>query len=370
MRDACARLPPPTVAAITFDERGGGVSSVARLLRRVCEDSWGPAVRTRTLAAEGADGFQSNLLDRLRFGAAVAAPQWSAQAGWLLFTHLGLASVQRCVPRVRRWPYAVFAHDIEAWSPLSAGRRAILRDAFLRLANSRFTAARAMAANPDVGEFVACPLAIEDEGVTAGAAAPTWLERLPGPLVLTVGRLASAERYKGHDALVAAWPAVLRAVPDATLVFAGEGDDRPRLERLTAAAGLASRVLLPGFVDAGVRAALYERAAVFAMPSRREGFGLVYLEAMAHRLPVVASVHDAAPEIIEDGVSGFLVDQADLDGLAAHLVALLTRPDLRRAMGQAGRARFERDFTYAAFAERVRCAVAVAWPAAREQRAR
>jgi phosphatidylinositol alpha-1,6-mannosyltransferase len=105
------------------------------------------------------------------------------------------------------------------------------------------------------------------------------------------------------------------------------------------------------------RRALYQHAALFAMPSRREGFGLVYLEAMASRLPCVGSVHDAAPEVIVDGETGLLVDQGDIGGMARQIADLLTDPDRRERMGQAGHRRFASAFTYDAFARRLSATV-------------
>jgi phosphatidylinositol alpha-1,6-mannosyltransferase len=101
------------------------------------------------------------------------------------------------------------------------------------------------------------------------------------------------------------------------------------------------------------RAELYRGAQVFAMPSRGEGFGLVYLEAMAHGLPCIGSTHDAAGEVIADGITGYLTPQADIAGLAARVLDLLTDESRRRAMGESGRTRVASLFTYRHFAGRL-----------------
>jgi glycosyltransferase involved in cell wall biosynthesis len=88
------------------------------------------------------------------------------------------------------------------------------------------------------------------------------------------------------------------------------------------------------------------------MPSRGEGFGLTYLEAMSAGLPCVGSVHDAAPEIVEDGVTGFLIDQGNKAQLVDRLRVLLTDPARRLEMGRHGRDRWEREFTYEQFRSR------------------
>jgi phosphatidylinositol alpha-1,6-mannosyltransferase len=89
------------------------------------------------------------------------------------------------------------------------------------------------------------------------------------------------------------------------------------------------------------------------MPSRGEGFGLVYLEAMAHGLPCIGSVHDAAGEIIDDGVTGHLVNQSDPRELGATLLGLLGNHERQLEMGANGRRRYERDFSYDAFSRRI-----------------
>ncbi len=132
-----------------------------------------------------------------------------------------------------------------------------------------------------------------------------------------VARMSSAERYKGHDELLEAWPIVKAHLPDARLVCVGDGDDLPRLQQKAHELGIGSETIFTGFVSADELHGWYDAASVFAMPSRGEGFGLVYLEAMSHGLPCIGSVHDAAGEIIDDGVTGHLVDQSDPRELGA-----------------------------------------------------
>ena len=169
--------------------------------------------------------------------------------------------------------------------------------------------------------------------------------------------MSAAERYKGHDALLDAWPSVVARQPDARLVVVGGGDDLPRLREKAVSLGVASRVIFTGFVDDPELAAIYERAAAFAMPSRGEGFGLAYLEAMEHGLPCIGSIHDAAGEVIDDGVTGFLVDQADSSALADRLTHLLTDGERRRTMGEAGRQRVRTRFTTERFSKSLADAV-------------
>jgi phosphatidylinositol alpha-1,6-mannosyltransferase len=162
------------------------------------------------------------------------------------------------------------------------------------------------------------------------------------------------ERYKGHDQLLESWPAVVAQVPTAQLIVAGLGNDVPRLRDKARALGVGHLVLFCGFLPSPTLTALMGRVAAFAMPSAREGFGLVYLEAMRAALPCIGSTSDAAGDIIVHGETGYLVDRADPAALSAAIISLLTDDVRRAAMGKAGRRRFEAQFTADRFAARLR----------------
>jgi phosphatidylinositol alpha-1,6-mannosyltransferase len=285
---------------------------------------------------------------RIRFGLRLASAEATGRVAWIFHSHLAVARVQRVITSRLRCPYAVFLHGIEAWETLGAADRAVLDDAALIVTNSIHTARRAVAANPGLSPITVCPLGFSSPD--HAAVAP---ESRRAPTILTVARMAASERYKGHDQLIDALPDVLRHVPDARLVFVGTGDDVDRLQHRASASGVGAHVTFTGFLPDDALQRAYAEASVFAMPSRGEGFGLAYLEAMASGLPCVGSVHDAASEVIDDGVTGYLVDQQDTAEIAARLSGLLTNPERRVEMGRRGRERWAREFTYAHFRRRL-----------------
>lgn len=357
----------PAIAAITFSPHGGGIAAVSRLVRLALGDAAGSNVDALSLAAD-ARRFDTSTARRVAFGLGIGWVQASRRYDWLLYTHRNLLAIQARIPRALARPYAVFLHDVEAWTPLDRSTTRVLAGAFLRLANSRYTADRAAAANPGIGPIVPCPLALPPR---QGRPVASTGKVVSGPRsVLIVGRMAASDRYKGHDQLIEAWPRVLRQMPDATLVCVGEGDDVSRLRQKAEQAGVGRAVTFTGFVDEPTRASLYEEATLLAMPSRREGFGLVYVEAMAAGLPCIGSIHDAASDVIVDGETGYLVDQSDTAGLADRIVAVLGDETLRQRLGAAGRARYERQFTYDAFKERLVSAVTAALPLSSAEQAR
>ncbi len=154
------------------------------------------------------------------------------------------------------------------------------------------------------------------------------------PDSVVVGVVARLEPEKGHPTLLEAWPAVLRAVPNATLLVVGEGSRHAELERQAAILRIAHRVVFTGRRDdvPEVTAALD----VAVLPSYREAQGLSILEAMALSRPVVASRVGGIPEVIEDGVSGLLVPPHDPAALAAAIVRLLTDHPYADMIGRAG----------------------------------
>jgi phosphatidyl-myo-inositol dimannoside synthase len=146
-------------------------------------------------------------------------------------------------------------------------------------------------------------------------------------------------------------------------VFVGGGDDTKRLMDKAAASRAARQIHFTGFVAKPMLDAWYRSAALFALPSRGEGFGLVYLEAMAHRLPCIGSIHDAAGEVIVDGRTGRLVDQDDRERLAEAVSGLLLDEECRRRMGEAGHRRLATEFSFDRFNQRVNALLHVDRPA-------
>ena len=153
------------------------------------------------------------------------------------------------------------------------------------------------------------------------------------PLCLSVGRLA---REKNQGFLLSAFALILKDLPAARLVLVGEGDDRPRLERLTRVLGIGERVRFVGAVPHEAVGDYYRAADLFLFPSTSETQGIVVLEAMAADLPVVAVASDAAADLFGDGRGGILTPEEPAP-FARSVVELWGQPERRQAMGMAGR---------------------------------
>jgi phosphatidylinositol alpha-1,6-mannosyltransferase len=174
------------------------------------------------------------------------------------------------------------------------------------------------------------------------------------PVVVCVSRLVPR---KGQDVLVAGWPRVLARNPDARLLLVGSGPAEASLRRAVAERGLERSVVLTGSVPVGDLPAHYAAGDVFAMPCRTrrggldvEGLGMVFLEAAACGLPVVAGTSGGAPETVREGVTGHVVDPRSPAAVATVLGDLLADPERARRMGEAGRAWVEQRWSWTTIA--------------------
>ncbi|MDQ6887319.1 MAG: glycosyltransferase family 4 protein [Gemmatimonadota bacterium] len=279
----------------------------------------------------------------------IAAALAAARRASLVYMgHPGIAPIALGIRLFNpRCPYWVHVHGTDIWPRLSFLDRLALRRATGIISISRYSANQAIRMNdvpPNLIHIV--PNALEPE-LTARTLSVRALP--PAPTLLTVARLAACEQYKGVDSVIRALSAVRRAVPEVRYVVVGDGDDRPRLETLARECGVADRVDFAGRVSENELAARYRDAAVFVMPSSGEGFGVAYLEAMAFAKPCIGGDHGGAPEVVEEGVTGFVVDREAIDVLAERITRLLTTPELLSRMGEQGRRRVEERYTFEHF---------------------
>jgi glycosyltransferase involved in cell wall biosynthesis len=175
--------------------------------------------------------------------------------------------------------------------------------------------------------------------------------------ILCVSRLEPAHAYyKGVDKTILAIVALARSgrLGGYHLVIVGEGDDRQRLMELAEQEGIAHLVHFTGRISDIELKAYYAHCEMFVLPSTKEGFGLVYLEAMSFGKPVIASQEGASKEIVIDGLTGYLVPDGDIGALAGKISLLIDSKDERERLGKAGQERYLENFTFSKFVERVK----------------
>lgn len=233
-------------------------------------------------------------------------------------------------PRIK---LVLFVHGDEVWNDPAYRRmrfyEPLMARALSRIASvSTFTASRMQKAfNLPAETFRLFPNAVDD------------IDRQPKKSsrnILTVARLDRHDRGKNIDALIKAMALLKRRNVECVLQVVGEGPLKPELASLARELAVEDRVEFMGRVSDARLAEAYAQACLFAMPSSKEGFGIVFLEAWLHGLPVICGTEDAAAEIIADGVDGFAVNPSDTETLAAKIAMLLDHPDMAAAMGEAG----------------------------------
>lgn len=264
---------------------------------------------------------------------------------------------------VRRFVASTHGHEV-GWARLPGARQVLRRiggqvDVVTYL--GEYTRTRLAPAFGPKATLRQLPSGVDTDVFHPGAGREDIRRRLAlgeRPVVVCVSRLVPR---KGQDVLIRALPAIRAAVEGAALLVVGGGPDMPRLQRLAVEHGVADHVRFTGSVPWAELPAHYAAGDVFAMPCRTrlggidvEGLGIVYLEAAATGLPVVAGNSGGAPDAVRDGDTGVVVDGRDVDRVGREVAGLLADPARAAAMGARGRAWVEEQWRWDILADRLR----------------
>jgi phosphatidylinositol alpha-1,6-mannosyltransferase len=363
--------------ALDVSSRHGGIQRFNQRVVRVLDGlraDGGHAIRAISVRdtdhdiggvhVDGSGGDKSGMF--LRAGATIL--RWQPDVillAHVLLTPLGVAA-RLLAPRART---LLFVHGYEVWDDPEMivqpawVHRATRRGVKRVISVSEHTAGRmrtAFALGDKPIDLLPNALDVEPSSgaptdALDGGAPP---QRSPSPppreprQILTVSRLD--EWGKGVDRVIRALPRVIERVGPVMYVVAGDGKLRPDHERVAAEAGVTQYVRFAGRVSDAELDRLYRTSAVFALPSMKEGFGIVYLEAWKNGLPVLAGNRDAAREVVDDGVNGLVVDPLDINAIADALARLLSDPAAAARMAIAGREKLDREYSHNRFDERLR----------------
>lgn len=318
----------------------GGIARIMRLYLKALCDIAGPGGRVDSLVLNDRPDVEPRLsrysndrlgehvgCDRRKLSFIRHALRLSRRADLVVCAHLHqlpIVWLAKCIrPSLR---YQLVAHGIEVWRPYTRLERRALLGADRILCVSEYTRRQMLRFCPPLpaARLVVVPNtldphfdpALNDQVSTAPFALPR---------ILTVGRLTTADTYKGFDTLIEAMPTIRRDYPAVRLRIVGTGDDLPRLNALAAQLGVAGSVDFLGPISDEALRAEYAACDLFALPSRKEGFGLVYLEAMNYGKPCIGARAGGVPEVITDDV-GRLVDYGNIPDLAAAVAEIVKQP--------------------------------------------
>jgi len=243
--------------------------------------------------------------------------------------------------------YTLVLHGIEAWRRLGWIQRFAAQRAKSVIATTAYTAREFCYFNEiDFGRCAVIPLAGDMQTRQFTRPAPERELQL-----MTVSRLSAADRYKGFDCILEAMRLGLDSGLPLKLQIIGTGNDLERLRDLAISLGIQDQVRFRGALTDAELEQVYSESHVFVMPSKKEGFGIVYLEAMAAGLPCIAANHGGVPEVVEHGEAGFLVEYGDTAQIVFYLRALLESPELYDSLSQGARRRAGQDLGFAAMAD-------------------
>jgi len=274
----------------------------------------------------------SGVAGKLRYLAAVLRALFAGgHFDLVVCGHVNLLPIAALAAVRARAPLVLLAYGIDVWRPTSnAIVNALARRVDLVIAISHVTLDRFLSwSRVPPHRCTVLPNAIHLERYGAAPRNPALVARYGTEnrtVVLTLGRLAAEERYKGFDEMLEVLPRVIEKIPNLLYIVAGEGSDRARLEGKAKVFGLQDHVLFTGHVRETEKADHYRLADAFVMPSRGEGFGFVFLEALACGLPVVGSMTDGGREALSEGQLGRLVDPENAAELEAAIVAAVREP--------------------------------------------
>jgi glycosyltransferase involved in cell wall biosynthesis len=246
----------------------------------------------------------------------------------IICSHLHLATPALIPHFVRSIPFWVVAHGIEAWELTSPNCRYALAKAARILAVSGYTRARLLSHKfLDKHHIAVLPNTFDQEKFRIGPKPTYLLQRYnldaTTPVLFTLGRISSLEQYKGHETVLHAVKSLISFKPDMRYVIGGSGDDVPRIRQLIKQLGLQKHVILTGFISDAEICDHYNLCDLFVMPSTGEGFGVVYLEALACGKPVVAGCRDGSVDALMNGELGFLVEPDDVEQIVEKVHEVL-----------------------------------------------
>lgn len=292
------------------------------LLQRLL-DAGPHALPSRTRLVEGAAGGKA------RFALAIMREMVTARYDIVICAHINFLTFARLLARRNKCPLVLIVYGIDVWDPMP-GQDANLKacDAIWSISQITTDRMNAWAGLPG-DHYVQLPNAIQLDRYAMGPKPADLVEAWGWQgkrIVMTLTRLPGRDRYKGVDEMLEILPDLLLRHPDLHYVVAGDGKDRPRLEAKARELGVADHSSFVGFVPEDRKADYFRLADVFALPGRGEGFGFVFLEALACGIPCVGSRTDGSREALRDGMLGTLIDPEQLGEITDAVSGALAKP--------------------------------------------
>lgn len=267
-------------------------------------------------------------LQTLAFTLKTLVSAWQQRPCLIVCGHLNFAPVAYLLHRLLGIPYWILVYGVDAWNIQDSFRCQALHAANKVISISGYTRDRLIQEQGlSFDKISLLPVTFNFSRFHIKPKPDYLLARYNlkanQPIILTVSRLADDEQYNGYDQVIKAILLIRQKIPDIHYILVGKGSDRPRIERMIAELDIQDCVTLAGFVPDDELCDHYNLCNVFAMPSKSEGFGIVYLEALACGKPTVGGDQDGAIDALCNGKLGILVDPDDVAQIASRLIEIV-----------------------------------------------
>jgi len=392
---ALRSLGPGALLTTDFPPALGGISNYLFNVYRQFDLRWMTLIAPQHPDAEAFDSAQAYFAERFR--AALDVP--GLRGAWQIWRmrreaeklvrrnrsvilhcgHVNAAIAARKLKRRYGVPYLLWTHALEIMDEwLRASILPAMLDADLVIANSAFTRAFLASCGVQPSRIVMIRPGADPAHFRPGLDCGQLAKRLGvagRPTLLTVSRVVKANRYKGHDVVLRALPAVVREIPNLAYLIVGDGDDLEYLRRLVGECGVRKNVVFAGRVSDAELPLLYNLCDAFIMCSREdrnrrgilaEGFGIAFVEASACGKPVIAGRSGGVADAVQDGVTGLLVNPLDSEEVAATILTVLQDQSLAKMLGENGRHWVESEMNWTRAADEFQRAMEQFFPGGKE----
>ena len=288
--------------------------------------------------------YKLSFLHTSIFALQVLFAAFTKKTDLIICGHINFSPLTLYIFNLLKIPYWVIVYGIDAWDIEDAAKKNGLKSAQKIISIGEYTRDRIVAEEKiSSTQIPLLPVTFDTSQFTIQPKPQYLLDRYQldadKQIILTVTRLSKSDGYKGYDQIIQALPTIRRQIPNIHYLLVGKGDDRDRIETLIKDHQLQDCVTLAGFVADHELNDHYNLCDVFAMPSKGEGFGIVYLEALACGKPTIGGNQDGAIDALCNGELGILIDPDNIEQIAQaiidtlqgnHPLSILYQPDSLR----------------------------------------
>ncbi len=246
---------------------------------------------------------------------------------YIISNHISLLRLYSYLHPLFKIKYGFVGYGIDVWN-LDKTDKKIIKDAKVIAPFSNYTANKIKKQIKSEYSSILFPPLVEENKFFIKPKNKELIKKYnlkKSNIILTVSRLFSTEKYKGYDHIITALPNIIKKIPDVKYLIIGKGNDLPRIKKMVEELNLESYVIFCGFVPNNLLIEYYNICDIFAMPSKGEGFGMVFLEALACGKPVIAGNRDGSCDALLNGELGVLIDPENLQDLEETIINVLNK---------------------------------------------